>query len=85
MGPTYLWFQFQQMQELGRAFGLSQPELDAGLSTMVMGAAKTYFASALSPEEVIDLVPVKPLHDDEEVVRRAYQTRLSAIYQKLKD
>lgn len=84
MGPTYLWFQFQQVQELGRAFGLSQPELDAGLAAMVMGAAKTYFASALAPADVMDLVPVKPLHDDEEAIRSAYRTRLTGIYQKLK-
>jgi hypothetical protein len=37
----------------------------------------------LSPEEVIDLIPVRPLQNDEETIASAYRTRLTAIYQKL--
>jgi len=32
----------------------------------------------------MDLVPVKPMQDDEEVIRTAYNNRLTGIYQKLK-
>jgi pyrroline-5-carboxylate reductase len=83
MGPTYLWFQMQQLRELGQSFGLSSAEVDAGLDAMIRGAAQTFFQSGLSPEEVMDLVPVKPLHDDEAAIRTAYHNRLTGIYQKL--
>ena len=84
MGPTYLWFQFQQLRELGLSFGLSLGEVDAGLAAMVTGAAQSFFGSGLSAEDVMDLVPVKPLHDDEEMVRTIYKTKLAGIYNKLK-
>ena len=84
MGPTYLWFQFQQLRELGLSFGLSPSEVDAGLAAMVTGAAQSFFGSGLSAEDVMDLVPVKPLHADEDAFRAAYKTRLVEIYQKLK-
>jgi len=83
MGPTYFWFQFQQLRELGLSFGLPAADVDAGLAAMAAGAARTLFASGLSAEEVMDLVPVKPLHDEEEAIRTAYRRQLTGIYQKL--
>ena len=84
MGPTYLWFQFQQLRELGLSFGLSSSEVDTGLAAMVTGAAQSFFGSGLSAQDVMDLVPVKPLHADEDAFCTAYKTRLAEIYQKLK-
>jgi pyrroline-5-carboxylate reductase len=84
MGPTYFWFQFQQLRELGRSIGIAPAELDAALEAMVTGAAQTFFGSGLSAQDVMDLVPVKPLHDVEEAIRKAFKSRLSEIYQKLK-
>lgn len=83
MGPTYFWFQLQQLRELGQSFGLAPADVDAGLSAMVTGAAQTLFKSGLTVGEVMDLVPVKPLHDEEEGIRTAYKDRLTGIYQKL--
>ena len=36
------------------------------------------------PEDVIDLIPVKPLSDDEEAIREIYRSRLTPLYRKLK-
>jgi pyrroline-5-carboxylate reductase len=83
MGPTYLWFQLQQLRELGRSFGLPAAEVDGGLAAMATGAVRTLFTSGLSAEEVMDLVPVRPLRDDEEAIRTAYRGRLTGTYQKL--
>ncbi len=84
MGPTYLWFQWQQLYELGKTFGLSDQELKTGLPAMLHGAANTLFNSGLTAEQVIDLIPVKPLAEDEAYIKNAYQTKLTALYQKLK-
>ena len=84
MGPTYLWFQLQELRELGESFGLSPKQASRVLSKMVKGTAKTLFDSGLPPAEVMNLVPVKPLAEDEEAIRSAYRTKLTGLYAKLK-
>jgi pyrroline-5-carboxylate reductase len=84
MGPTYLWFQLQALRELAVSFGLTAAEADAGLKRMVCGAARTLVDSGLTPAEVMDLVPVKPLAEMEPQVLELYRTRLSALFQKIK-
>lgn len=84
MGPTYFWFQLQVLRELAVSFGLSEAEAAAGLKRMVCGAARTLVDSGLSPTEVMDLVPVKPLAEMEPQVTELYRTRLAALHQKLK-
>jgi pyrroline-5-carboxylate reductase len=85
MGPTYLWFQLNQLRELGSSFGLMENELKATIPAMVKGAVETMFESGLSIEEVIDLVPVKPLADDESTINNMYKTKLETLYTKLKN
>ncbi len=84
MGPTYLWFQLQALREAALGFGLSEAEIAPALKRMVCGAARTLLESGLTPDEVMDLVPVKPLCEMEPQVAEAYRTRLPAIYQKIK-
>jgi len=84
MGPTYFWFQLQKLRELGGSFGLAAKETDQALNEMIKGAAKTLFKSGLSYDEVVNLIPVKPLGEEEQGVRQIYETRLSGLYSKLK-
>ena len=84
MGPTYLWFQLQALREVAAGFGLSEAEMAPALKRMVCGAARTLLESGLTPGEVMDLVPVKPLAEMEAQVGEMYRTRLPAIYQKIK-
>jgi pyrroline-5-carboxylate reductase len=84
MGPTYLWFQLQALREVATGFGLSEAEATPALKRMVCGAARTLFESGLTPAEVMDLVPVKPLADMEAQVTEMYRTRLPGIHQKIK-
>ena len=51
---------------------------------MVCGSTRTLLESGLTPAEVMDLIPVKPLAEMEKNVAEMYQTRLPAIYQKIK-
>ena len=84
MGPTYFWFQWQEMLQLGLSFGLERSEIETGLTSMINGAVNTLFASGLSPETVMDLVPVRPLSEDENAIREMYHNRLEPLYKKLK-
>ena len=85
MGPTYLWFQLYELQAIGESFGLTSQEISAGLEAMVMGAARTMTTAQLSPAGVMDLIPVKPLGEDEAAIKGFYHTRLEALYAKLKN
>jgi pyrroline-5-carboxylate reductase len=84
MGPTYLWFQLYELQSLGRQFGLTDQELHEGMPKMIAGAVKTMFEAGLSPQEVMDLIPVKPLGEEEANIANAYRSKLMGLYQKLK-
>ena len=84
MGPTYLWFQLFELFELGKSFGLTDKQAWKGIKKMLKGAVETVDDSGLTPEEVMDLVPVKPLGEDEAMIRNAYRTKLTGLYQKLK-
>lgn len=84
MGPTYLWFQLQALREVAAGFGLSDAEIVPALKRMVCGAARTLLESGLTPAEVMDLIPVKPLAEMEPQVAEMYRTRLPSIYQKIK-
>jgi pyrroline-5-carboxylate reductase len=84
MGPTYLWFQLCELQSIAESFGLSQDEARIGTAAMVAGAGKTLFGSGLTGSEVIDLIPVKPLGEEESNIKAAYHTRLEGLYAKLK-
>ena len=45
---------------------------------------KTMTDSGLSPMEVMDLIPVKPLGEEESNIRNMYHTKLQGLYGKLK-
>jgi pyrroline-5-carboxylate reductase len=84
MGPTYFWFQLQQLRTLGGSFGLTQKETDQALYEMIKGAAKTLLKSGREYDEVVNLIPVKPLGEEEQGIRQIYETRLKGLYSKLK-
>ena len=84
MGPTYLWFQLDELQKLGESYGMVSDDLQRGLKQMAIGAAKTMFESGLSAIEVMDLIPVKPLAEDEASIRSLYKMKLDALFKKLK-
>ena len=64
--------------------GLSEAEITPALKRVVCGATRTLLESGLTPAEVMDLIPVKPLAEMEAQVTELYRTRLPAIYQKIK-
>ena len=85
MGPTYLWFQLVELQKLAVGFGLTEEEAREAVKSMSLGSIHTLFESGLPPEEVIDLIPVKPLQQEEEKIRNILREKLTAIYRKLKE
>ena len=83
MGPTYFWFQWRILRELGASFGLSAGDADRALRAMLDGAVRTFFDAGLAAEQVLDLVSVKPLAQAEPRILQAYRAALPELYAKL--
>jgi pyrroline-5-carboxylate reductase len=84
MGHTYFWYQLQQLKELGMSYGLSEKETTETISAMLWGTTETLFNSGLKYDQVVDLVPVKPMAEHENTVKEFYKTCLNGVYQKIK-
>jgi pyrroline-5-carboxylate reductase len=84
MGPTYFWFQWQTLRDLAASFGLAPAEADRALRSMLDGAVRTFFDAGLTAQQVLDLVPVKPLAEAEPQIRQAFLDVLPRLHAKLK-
>lgn len=85
MGPTYLWFQLVELNKLAISFGMTRAEAEGGITEMVAGTLNTLFESGMSADEVMDLIPVKPLGEEESTIRDIYRSKLEPLYKKLKN
>jgi pyrroline-5-carboxylate reductase len=84
MGPTYLWPQFYELLSLAQSFGLNSTEASAGVAAMVTGAVAAMRDAGLSPDEVQDLIPVKPLADLQPAILDGYRAKLTALIEKIR-
>lgn len=83
MGPTYFWFQFYELQNIVKGFGLNNDEFKDGITKMLNGSLKTMF-SELTPEEVMDLVPVRPIGEHEETIKGIFNDKLNQVFNRIK-
>lgn len=83
IGPTYFWPQWLELESLATEFGLWPEESRRALRAMTVGAVEMLTLSQLTPEQVVDLIPVKPLADFEPELRDAYRSRLTALFEKI--
>lgn len=84
MLPTYFWFQFQELAAIGEKIGLSANESRESINQTMLASLDLMFKSGLKTEEVIDLIPVKPIGENEQQIREIYNTKLTSLYEKIK-
>jgi pyrroline-5-carboxylate reductase len=84
MGPTYFWFQWEVLRQLGAEFGLASDVADRAIHHMIAGASATLLESGLAARAVMDLVPVRPLDGIEADVIAAYNDRLRALHARIR-
>lgn len=84
MSPTYFWFQFQELVEIGRKMGLTEEECKEGISETVRASLNTLFSSGMPADEVIDLIPVKPISEFESQIKEIYNSKLIPLFEKIK-
>lgn len=84
MLPTYFWFQWEEMVSIATQIGLDEAEAKNTVGTTLKKAMSLFFDTEFSNEEVKDLIPVKPIGEHEDDIRTIYQTKLIALYNKIK-
>jgi len=84
MLPTYFWFQWKAINEVALQTGLTEKEAKKTIKSTLKKAIKLYFNSGLTPDEVINLIPVKPIGENEAAINEIYQTKLPALFEKIK-
>ena len=84
MLPTYFWFQWQELIRIGQKTGLDKSESRKAVQSSLKKAISIFFNSELSSEEIMDLIPVKPIGEYEKEISDIYNTRLMEIYGKIK-
>mgnify|MGYP003588655375 CR=1 FL=1 len=84
MLPTYFWFQWHELENIGSELGLSKAECRESIYETMNAALNTMYRSAMKPEEVMDLIPVKPIGENEEQIKKIYQEKLNGLFQKIK-
>lgn len=84
MLPTYFWFQWRALSEIGEKTGLSGDECRRSIYETLEASLKMMYKSGLSPAEVIDLIPVKPIGENESQIISIYNTKLLGLFEKIK-
>jgi pyrroline-5-carboxylate reductase len=84
MLPTYFWFQWKELTEIGIKIGLTEKESKNSINDTISASLNLMFRSGLSPAEVIDLIPVKPIGEHEQQITDIYKTKLIGLFEKIK-
>ncbi|MGB8489942.1 MAG: NAD(P)-binding domain-containing protein [Bacteroidales bacterium] len=84
MLPTYFWFQWRELADIGAKIGLTEKECSDSINDTIIASLNLMFKSGLKPEEVIDLIPVKPIGEHESQITDIYRTKLIGLFEKIK-
>jgi len=84
MLSTYFWFQWRELAEIGKVTGLTDEESKKSIHETIIASLNLMYESGLNPEEVIDLIPVKPIGEHEPQITEIYKTKLIDLFEKIK-
>jgi pyrroline-5-carboxylate reductase len=84
MLPTYFWFQWRELAEIGCKIGLTEEESKKSINDTIIASLALMYKSRLSATEVIDLIPVKPIGEHEPQIAEIYKTKLIGLFEKIK-
>ena len=84
MLPTYFWFQWRELAEIGGKIGLSDEESKKSIFETLIASLNLMYKSGLTASEVIDLIPVKPIGEHESQIVEIYQNKLMGLFEKIK-
>jgi pyrroline-5-carboxylate reductase len=84
MLPTYFWFQWKELADIGQEIGLSEKESNDSINDTLIASLNLMFKSGLKTAEVMDLIPVKPIGEHELQIAEIYRSRLITLFEKIK-
>ncbi|MGB9667981.1 MAG: pyrroline-5-carboxylate reductase family protein [Thermosulfidibacteraceae bacterium] len=84
MGPTYFLFQFKALIDIACEIGLKEEEAFRAVKEMINGTISMMFDSGMSYDEVVDLVPLKPLSKHESEIVDMLNRSIKEVYMKIK-
>jgi pyrroline-5-carboxylate reductase len=84
MLPTYFWFQWKQLDEIGQKIGLNERESKDSIHETLIASLNLMYKSGLTASEVMDLIPVKPIGEHEAQITDIYKTKLMGLFEKIK-
>ncbi len=84
MLSTYFWFQWFELVDIAQQIGLTESESKDAIKKTLVAAINTAFNSDMSPAEVLDLIPVKPIGENEAQIKEILQSKLVGLYNKIK-
>ena len=84
MLPTYFWFQWQEMENIAIETGLSVEEAQKAVSSTLKKAWKLYYKSGMASTKIMDLIPVKPIGENEPEIKNILNTKLIGLFSKIK-
>jgi pyrroline-5-carboxylate reductase len=83
MLPTYFWFQWKEIQNLGLQMGLNELESQEAVHQTLLAAIDLFFNPELNYKEVVDLIPVKPIGEHETQIAEIYRSKLMGLFHKI--
>jgi pyrroline-5-carboxylate reductase len=83
MAPSYFWFQWKKPCDIGAEIGLDKDEARQTVYETMIAAANTMFKSGITNQDVIDLIPVKPIGENEKEIENIFDQKLKGLYGKL--
>lgn len=84
MLPTYFWFQWKELAEIGQKIGLNEKESKDSIHETLVASLNLMYKSGLTPQEVMNLIPVKPIGENEPQINEIYNSRLISLFEKIK-
>jgi len=84
MLPTYFWFQWKELSQIGTHMELTLDESSDSVYQTLLAALHLLYRSGLKTEEVMDLIPVKPIAENQTQVCEIYQSKLLSLYERIK-
>ena len=82
MLPTYFWFMWDELFKLGLNFGLKEDKVREVLKEVIPASMDVYLKYGM---DAYNLIPARPLKDDEEEIRNILQKKLVEVFLKLKN
>jgi pyrroline-5-carboxylate reductase len=64
--------------------GLTEEEVNASIHESMLASLNLLYKSGLDIQEVIDLIPVKPIGEHESEIKEIYNNKLWALFEKIK-